>query len=419
MALLLGHVGTAVAQTPEDLAEARDQVRQATAAREAGNLDAYTRHIQAALSLRPGHPELLYLLAGAHAMQGDTMPAIRLLCGLGSMGLSFPAGDDEAFAPLHDLPAFQNAVHVMAENERPTGTATTAFTLPGHETMLPEGLAHDPVSGDFFLAGAHSGRILRVGPDGNARVFADRAPDTWGFMGLALDPDRRRLWAVTTATEAFEGLAPADEGRSAVVVFDIDSGRRTGRHEPSDRPHALGDIAVAHGSVFVDDAAGGPLYTLHADAPADAPLRVLVPAGIFASPQGIAPAPDGRVLHVADHARGIFQVDVATGAVQRMAAPPLAALRGIDGLVRDGDHLIAIQNGTRPHRILRLDLVRGERLGEAQVLASALPEWDEPTQGTMVGDRFYFVANSQWPAFAGGSPDPGALTPPRIMWIEP
>jgi hypothetical protein len=55
--------------------------------------------------------------------------------------------------------------------------------------------------------------------------------------------------------------------------------------------------------------------------------------------------------------------------------------------------------------VLSRDLSRVERL---EVLASALPSFDEPTLGVVAGQHFYFVANSQWGAIG----DDGQLAPP-------
>ncbi|NIQ54853.1 MAG: hypothetical protein GWN71_16145 [Gammaproteobacteria bacterium] len=239
-------------------------------------------------------------------------------------------------------------------------------------------------------------------------------------MGLTLDPEHRMLWAATTGAEPFRGLEADDEGRAALVVYDADSGTPLGRHAPpGGGPHFLGDIALGpDGTVYASNGLDGTVYALDPGAPPDAPLRRLLPAGTLASAQGIAPARDA--LFVADYSKGIFRVSPATGTAVRLPAPPVTALLGIDGLVPFQGDLIAIQNGTRPNRILRLHLERdGRAIAEVEVLAAALPEWAEPTQGTVVDGRFHFVANSQWPAFQDGAPDPAELDPPRIMWLDP
>lgn len=431
-------------QSAEEVAQASAEVRAAVAARQAGDDSSFVEHMAAALALRPGHPGLIYNLAAGRALVGDTARALAGLSTVARMGLALPAWRDDDFAALGELPAFQEVVAALRRNGEPVGSAEPAFTVAGQSTMLAEGIAWDPRDGAFYISGVHSGEILRVraadgamggasgaraagtggAPAGDIVVetFVGRSPDTWGFMGLVIDAKRRRLWAGTAAMPQFEGLDPDDEGRSAVVVYDLDTGERLGYHAPpDDAPHALGDLAVGlSGALYASDGAGGAVYQLSDLSPAegDTPLEALVPAGVMASPQGIAPALDRDVVYIADYGKGIFRVDAAAGEAVKLDQPEGTALLGIDGLVRHGNDLIAIQNGTAPQRILRLALTDdGTAITRVEVLAAALPGWDEPTQGVVVGDRLYFTANSQWGAFAEGAPDPAQVEDPRVVWV--
>jgi sugar lactone lactonase YvrE len=181
----------------------------------------------------------------------------------------------------------------------------------------------------------------------------------------------------------------------------------------------VGDLALADdGDVYVTDARGSGIYRIRSGGDF---LETFVQPGVFRSPQGIVPTPDQRGLFVADYSRGIYHVDRVTGEVTRLAHAEDEVLLGIDGLSRDGEGLIAVQNGTMPQRILRLELAEDRRsVSEVRVLASNLRDWDEPTLGLMIGDRFYYVANSQWNRFVDGRLPPAEdLTDPRIMWLNP
>jgi hypothetical protein len=92
--------------------------------------------------------------------------------------------------------------------------------------------------------------------------------------------------------------------------------------------------------------------------------------------------------------------------------------QGIDGLVLHGSDLIAVQNGFRPHRVvrLRLDIAR-ERITAVEILERNHPEFDEPTLGVVVDGAFYYVANSQTGrATPGGRP---ATTGPLARYLAP
>jgi hypothetical protein len=56
-----------------------------------------------------------------------------------------------------------------------------------------------------------------------------------------------------------------------------------------------------------------------------------------------------------------------------------------------------VQNGVAPARIVRFALdAAGVRIVRVDVLDQNVALAGEPTIGTIVGDRFVYVANSQW-----------------------
>jgi hypothetical protein len=93
-------------------------------------------------------------------------------------------------------------------------------------------------------------------------------------------------------------------------------------------------------------------------------------------------------------------VDLATRQVRLLAADENVLALGIDGLLVTGGHLVAIQNGVTPHRVVRLTLDGpGGRIVRSEVLERARPDYAEPTLGVVVGGDLYYVANSQWERF--------------------
>lgn len=125
-------------------------------------------------------------------------------------------------------------------------------------------------------------------------------------------------------------------------------------------------------------------------------------------------ARDGRSALVADYALGLMRVDLTTGAVGRVPTLPGVATYGIDGLYSHGDALIAVQNGWQPHRVVRFELDANGRVARSTVLAANDPRFSEPTLGAVIGDRFRFIANSQWDRFG-----PEAVLPPDAELAAP
>jgi hypothetical protein len=151
------------------------------------------------------------------------------------------------------------------------------------------------------------------------------------------------------------------------------------------------------GDVFVSDSRDPVLYRLPADGGGLQPYR----HPLFRSLQGVAPAPGARVAFVADYSYGLLKVDLMTGDVIRLGDAPGATSLGCDGISWHDGAIIAVQNGVVPPRIMRFELDSGwTRIVRAEVLDRNLPVADEPTIGTVVGDDFIYVANSQWEKYS-------------------
>jgi hypothetical protein len=96
-------------------------------------------------------------------------------------------------------------------------------------------------------------------------------------------------------------------------------------------------------------------------------------------------------------------------------------LLGIDGLACYQDRLIAVQNGVPPQRILQFHLNEArDAIVATDVLEANNPLFQEPTSGTVVGDTYIYIANSQWNRFdaEGQLPDASELERPLLLKID-
>jgi hypothetical protein len=97
----------------------------------------------------------------------------------------------------------------------------------------------------------------------------------------------------------------------------------------------------------------------------------------------------------------------------RLAVDHPMMLEGIDGLLPGYGGLVAIQNGSRPRRIIQIR-VKPDGTGiESYRLGITVPaDGGEPTLGTFDNYTLLYVADSQWERYGPG----GAITdgqPPR------
>lgn len=383
---------------------ARVYVKTAQEAGKAGRTQAALDAWLQAHALRPYHGGIVFELAAAHAAAGRMDEAADWLKVAAEMGFVFQTEGREDLRACRGHAACRDALAALERNRQPKATSAIAFTL-AVPRLLPEGLAYDAASDSFFVSSVRQRLILKVGPSRQPQPFADRSAGLWAALGLAIDAPRKRLWVATAAMAEMADAMPADEGKSALVALDLATGSRIARYDlPPGRPHVLGDVIVApNGDVFTTDSISPALYRLPAGGGALEPLAAGEP---FVSLQGLALSADGTRLFVADYAKGLFAVDLDSRRVRLLDAPRAAGILGIDGLYRAGDALIGVQNGSAPPRLLRL-AVEGDRVTSVEVVDAGHPSAPDPTLGVVVGNRFYYIGNSQWEsARPGGQVDP-------------
>jgi len=348
-------------------------------------------------SIVGGHPGAMFALASIAAHGRDGATAIAWLRDYAATGLARRLANDTTFDALAADPEFVAVVARLDSNATPLAAATVAVRL-NDAGLLAEDVAWDAARHRFLVSSIHRRKIVAVTMKGAATDFvAPGADGVWGMYALALDAGRGRLWATTAAGPVSEGYEAADSGRTALLAYDLRTARRRARIElPRDgAKHVLGDLALAKdGTVYVTESVGGGAYRLH---PGAMTLDTLAPSGTFHSPQTPVLAMDGKRLLIPDYPRGLAALDLSSGQVTWLAKPRTLAAGGIDGLYRADHRLIAIQNGTSPHRVLELTLDAGEtRVIGWRVLERASEWLGEPNHGTWVGRDFFFLGNSGW-----------------------
>lgn len=375
--------------------------------------------------LRPQHPRALYNLAAARALQKDAAGAQSYLERLDRMKLAYKFWDDPDFSAFKDQPAFKKLAESFQRHLSPQGTAEFAFSA-GVADFMPEGIAYDRDTGSFYLSSVRQRRVLRV-DSSNERVNLVGSGE-YGMLaalGMKFEPRQRRLWVATSALPEMEDYDPEeDKGRAGILSFDRDSGRVRGRYWlPKDgKDHVLGDLIISsQGLVYTTDSADGRLYELDRKT-----KKFTAQPGSEAleSPQGLSFAPGQRYIYLADYNKGLFRYDLEQKKLEMLPGRDDVCLYGIDGLYYYKNSLIAIQNGVRPNRVVRIALDENQsppRVTGMQVLAAGLKDFDEPTLGVLKNNGvFYFVANSHWNRIDERHrlPHEDTLTRPVVLRID-
>lgn len=358
-------------------------------------------------------PRYLLSVATIEARLGHKDEALKWIHKYVATGLSFDSSRDEDLKALMATGTGPGLTFLMNERSLPVTNAEFVCELPQADTM-PEDIAYlksaDAKSaGSFYVSSIQHHTVYRVSlPKTDSRQCAmEELPlppeaKRWPTLAVSADPIRKALWLTASAMPGFSGFPKEDEGKAVLMEIDPASGKVLHRFDlATTGPAVLGDMCVTdQGTVFVTDSVGGGVYRLHGDLQT-AKLEKIAD-GLF-SPQTPVPARDGKRLFVADYSMGIAVIDLpAAGAAANLAAklnylphPENVAMVGLDGLYRNGDSLIGIQNGTEPERIMRFAMNAAQtEITGAQVIHQ-IGQLD-PTHAVEVDGWFYTTANVGW-----------------------
>lgn len=281
-----------------------------------------------------------------------------------------------------------------------------AATVPAEAGLVESVLS--PVPGEVFLVTSITEQTVYLrSPDGSwTRGDIVGAND---LSGIAADDVRNLGWI---ASGNLDGSDERDQGRSGLIRKVASRAETVMLAAPDDV--TLSDLAVGpDGAVYVSDPVGSGIYTVAPDA---RQITELIAPGTFRSPQGLAVSEDGRRLYLSDYRYGLAVIDLATGAMSRLASDVPAALDGVDGLWRHGNELIAVQTGTSPMRISTFTLSDdGTRITGHRVLEQAHPEWTEPLGGSIADGALFYVATGQWDRYDKGVLREGMTALPTVI----
>ena len=360
-----------------------------------------------------GSPDSLLEVARAQVHVGDLKAAVDELERFVRMGQSTDLLETSAeFAPLGKEEGAANIRNGMKINRSPISLSVTAFALsdPG---LLAEDIDYDAHSKRFFITSVREKKIIAVDDKGTTSDFA-KAPDNWPMVAIKIDPSAEVVWATEVAMHGFNFTPEPDWGRSAVLCYDLKTGKLLRRVE-GPKGSALGDMTLTtDGDVIVSDGDGGGVYRL----PAKGAALERLDNGDFISPQTPAMYPDGKRIFVPDYARGIGVLEIATKQVRWLSMEERFALNGIDGMYFDRGTLIAVQNGTAPERVVAFALdTTLTKIQSETIIERATDTIGDPTHGVIVGNDFFYIANSGWDVTDDhGNLKPGArASVPRIM----
>jgi sugar lactone lactonase YvrE len=349
-------------------------------------------------ALRPYNQDFMTHLVRAYAEQERYSDAYNMMVLMQQQGLAEDWSRFDELAPMRNHEVYNHISEMMTRAGESFGEFRQLTVLD--DVPMPEALAYDEATGRYFLGTVRQGKI-HVSENGqDFEVFVDREQigELMAVLDVEVDAERRHLWVATAALPQWERYRSADRGRTLLLKIDLDSAELLSTHRliPDRRLHAFGSLAIAgDGTVFAADTATPGVYRLAPDAQYP---ELFFTHQNFSSMRGIALSDDDSKLYLADYEIGIFVVDTSDASkAWKLFTPENLNEGGIDGLYFWDGHLVAIQNGVSPDRVVRMKL-GDDGLGVIEVapLVAALPQFDTPTFGVIVDDELVFLAGSHW-----------------------
>ena len=201
--------------------------------------------LERALAEQPGDAVLAYFLAVFRAREGNVEGSLEALERTLVNGAGFMPPIDR-FAALKDDPRFA-VLRARFERRLPVRTdGRVAFALPDRG-LIPEGIAYDAQSRMFYIGSIARNTIYRVDARGRMQRFSRPTDALDAVLGLAVDRQARRLYAVSTNALTAVGR---EKLRNAVMVYDLDCGGLVRTIDIRDA-RQLNDLAVLPGGVLL------------------------------------------------------------------------------------------------------------------------------------------------------------------------
>jgi hypothetical protein len=338
---------------------------QALQAREQHDVSRFLELTRQLTDWAPANPPLRFLHAEALAMSGRTGPAIVELRWLATHGYHYAFWERGSFASLPADPATTALREATTRNGQPSGLLAQVIRIDPAD-LDAEGI--DAAGSEWILGSMANGSLYRVDRAGTAtQVWRETAPSR-RILGVRNDAARKVVWACSTG--------PNDaEPQSELLRISLQPGRVERFRLPDSRTLCNDVALLPDGTVAISDSQRGAIWQLATTGT----WRTLAGPGTFGYPNGLTWLDAAQRLVVTD-LRGLWTIDLASARIAAVDAPEGTFVGGIDGLYASDGKLWAMQNGLRPHRVLRIALTKdAARVERIEIIASNLPDLADMT----------------------------------------
>lgn len=271
--------------------------------------------------------------------------------------------------------------------------------LVRHPALYPETIQYDAERRSFVIGSFREGAIYRIDDAGGVRRLVDD-PRLCSVLGLALEPERGRLWAVNSDLGA--SLKPSAAGPkrlAAVGVYDLGTGEAVDYVDLAALlagPHLLNGLALdAAGNAYITDSFAPAIYKIDEQRRASVFLQDSQFAGEGINLNGLVSHPGGYLLVVKKSDGALFKVPLRDpSSFSRVHVP--ARLIGGDGVTLLGEKdLLVVANKTPAASANSVSWLTSDDDWASAKVRAAQPLGDRYPTTAVLRDRDIFVVSSQ------------------------
>lgn len=366
-------------------------------ARQAKDKKAYEAAMRRMIELQPMAGQYRYELAAMHASNDDKTPAYDLLLNLMQEGWGMKVENDELMKNIHGTEVWDFIVEGYGNNRKPKGSVSKAFSV-STDMPLADAIAYDASRDAFLVGSAKTGEVAIVQADGSLKTLvpAGKEHGQWSIFDVAVDVKRNKLWVASTALPHFQRFNPAkDAGKAGLFEYDLKTGKQLNAFvspQLEGQQFFMSNLTVSpSGQVFAVDGPNDALYTI-----AEGKLKRLLHSENIGSMRGLTVSPDGQHVYIADYDYGLIGMNIKKGDIFGLGVGKGINIYGLEALTMEDDgHLLAVQNGMTPKRVVRLKLSDNRR-SISMVEPVAIDEsLSAPTLMAKKGKALYVIGNSQ------------------------
>ena len=343
------------------------------------------------MDYHPSQPTLLHNLAGAYALNSKSDSALLILNKLVSFNAAANYDEDKDFDSLKSLAAYKRLQRRVEALKAPM-TSSTVYTTLKSGRLHAEDLVLQKKK--LFLTDVRGGKIFsgKKGKPERIKIIAEFSSST---IAIAKGPSKNTLWVSTAMFPNFHDYDSIRHYEGGLHLIHSKTGKQLKNFNLSGT-HVFGSMCGdGKGNLYLSDSTEPEIYFY--DSKADT-LGLFLNAVSARNLQGIVFDEAANALWVADYIKGIMRVDLETKEIVWLQSENFI-FKGIDGLAKMGEDLIAIQNGANPQRVIRLK-ISGDTVASVSFLDKSMFDKGEPTNGKYYpGLGFLYLCNTPWPHY--------------------